>query len=128
MSNMGEIDYKISVMQAFKEGKAIERKEYGFTEWKEDFEPSWDWIDFDYRVKICPDYRPYNSKVEFLNAQKQHGIYILKKNGEYLIPTSVINGGVEFTQLGESVSYGWELLFENFCWQDGTPCGILKEK
>lgn len=70
-------------------------------------------------------YRPYASIKEFLQAQKEHGpyLYMNKENPTYVIPTSVINGGVEFTRLGESVSCGWKLLFDNFTWQDGTSCG-----
>lgn len=121
------VEYKISVMQAFKEGKTIERKEWGTTKWEEDVEPSWNWDDFGYQVKESPDYRPYETKAEFLNAQKQHGIYLCnKKSKNYCFPTSVSNGGIEITVMGDSITYGWDLLFKNFVWQDETPCGMLK--
>lgn len=127
---MEKIDYQLKVMKAYKEGKTIEYRNLypNDTEWDECISPVWDWGLFDYRVKEEPNYRPYENKEEFMLFQKQHGIYLYKlSTKEYFIPTSVINGGVEFTQLGESVSYGWEMLIENFIWQDGTPCGVLKE-
>lgn len=39
---------------------------------------------------------------------------------------SVSNGGIEITVMGDSITYGWDLLFKNFVWQDETPCGMLK--
>lgn len=124
---MEKIDYQLKVMKAHKEGKKIECIDTRDPEdnWKETVDPIWNWGDFDYRVKEEPNYRPYENKEEFMLFQKQHGIYLYKlSTKEYFIPTSVINGGVEFTQLGESVSYGWEMLIEEFIWQDGTPCGV----
>lgn len=125
------VEYKISVMQAFKEGKEIETKYKGESinklEWFTNSCPVWNWRWYNYRVKESPDYRPYETKAEFLNAQKQHGIYLCnKKSKNYCFPTSVSNGGIEITVMGDSITYGWDLLFKNFVWQDETPCGTLK--
>ena len=52
---MNDIDHMIAVMQAAKEGKAIQRRPHHYPDtdvcWKDAPEPSWDWSTFDYRVK-----------------------------------------------------------------------------
>lgn len=50
------LDYKISVMQAYRAGEKIEhrntkRAHGGETEWFETSNPQWDWWNCDYRVK-----------------------------------------------------------------------------
>lgn len=123
-----DIDYKISVMQAYRDGAEIEciDKHVSDDIWEICDNPGWNWTKCDYRVKPSPKYRPYNNTTEFLIMQKEHGPYLCinKEKHTFIIPTSVVIGGVEFTQLGESITYGWELLFKNFTWQDGTPCGV----
>ena len=122
------IDYQIKVMRAYRDGAVIEYIDKHVSDdiWEICDNPQWNWRDFNYRIKKQPKYRPYKNTLEFLQAQKEHGPYLCMNNEKYtyIIPTSVVIGGVEFTQLGESITYGWELLFEDFTWQDGTPCGI----
>ena len=52
---MTNIDHMIAVMQAAKEGKAIQRRYRTHPDtdvyWKDTPKPSWDWDTFDYRVK-----------------------------------------------------------------------------
>ena len=121
------LDYQINVMQAYKEGAEIEyMKECLFEEsWVTTSEPAWNWSACDYRIKPKPKYRPYKNAQEFLKDLEEHKMYIFNNGtGEYLIPTSITNKGIEFTQSGKNVSYSWGLLFIGFKWQDKTPCGI----
>ena len=52
---MTYIDYAIAVMQAAKEGKAIQSRRSAYCDidanWKDTPEPIWNWDTFDYRVK-----------------------------------------------------------------------------
>lgn len=47
-------------------------------------------------------FRPYNNALEFINDAKKHGPYVK------CINNSIVG-------------------LKNFQWQDGTPCGIIKE-
>ena len=52
---MNDIDHMIAVMQAAKEGKAIQSRHHPHRDidvcWRDAPKPSWDWATFDYRVK-----------------------------------------------------------------------------
>ena len=52
---MTDIDHMIAVMQAAKEGKAIQRRHHHLHDidvhWIDAPKPSWNWTAFDYRVK-----------------------------------------------------------------------------
>lgn len=52
---MNDIDHMIAVMQAAKEGKAIQHRNRHHRDidmcWRDAPKPSWDWPTFDYRVK-----------------------------------------------------------------------------
>ena len=52
---MTDIDHMIAVMQAAKEGKAIQRRRRNHSaideNWRDAPEQRWDWFTFDYRVK-----------------------------------------------------------------------------
>ena len=52
---MTDIDHMIAVMQAAKEGKAIQRRSRAHRDidacWGDAPQPSWNWTYFDYRVK-----------------------------------------------------------------------------
>ena len=63
--DQNNIEYKISVMQAFKEGKQIQFKQLDDPEgsWFDHTNPGWNWNSFDYRVK--PDEKTeYQKEVE----------------------------------------------------------------
>lgn len=124
----------IKVMRAYENGKKIEYCD------KKD--PShwcvseghliWDWVQFDYRVKEAPKYRPYENEDEFFQAQKEHGMYLKYHNGAvYKLPLFVRKDSIEWVLEdgygnfeGSTVSY--TLLLKDYTWRDGTPCGIKK--
>ena len=125
------IDYMLSVMQAYKEGKTIENKaKYTSHAWSVDHNPVWNWDYIDYRVKEEenePLYRPYENKNEFLVDSINNWFYLCDKdtNARFL-PTCVLANGVEMTCNGECISLTWKKLFENFTWDNVSPCGIKK--
>ena len=124
-----DIDYMLSVMQAYKKGKTIEHKvRYPRAVWYIDYSPVWNWDYMDYRVKEEenePLYRPYEDKNEFLVDSINNRFYLCDKdtNAQFL-PTCVLANGVEMTCNGECISLTWKKLFENFTWDNGSPCGI----
>lgn len=125
----------IEVMQAYERGEQIEYRVKAFMcddEWiLMDFEePEWDFVEYDFRVKPKPDYRPYENAQEFLQAQKEHGMNIrLKGCNYYRLPLYITDTliGVQCPQSDGSVvsiDASYEDLLRDCTWQDGTPCGI----
>lgn len=49
-----DIDYKIGVMQAYKEGKTVEYQLKGTQHWFTSASPKWNWGEYIYRVKEEP--------------------------------------------------------------------------
>ena len=126
-----DIDYMLSVMQAYKEGKTIENKaKYTTSVWYIDHSPVWNWDYIDYRVKEeekKPAYRPYENKNEFLVDSMNNGFYIRdKKTNARFLSTCVLAGGIEMMCHGECISFTWKKLFEKFTWDNGYPCGTKK--
>ncbi len=118
----------IEVMQAYKRGEQIEYRIKDFMrddEWyvQKEF-PEWDWKTFDYRVKKPSTYRPYKNIQEFLQAQKEHGIYLQEKETRCMIMPLGVN---YYRVTIPSRSYRYKQLLNTFVWQDGTPCGVKEE-
>lgn len=123
-----EAAYLSDILKAYSEGKQIEVKGYNVK-----------WIDIDiredpwltknpmnYRIKPKPEpkLRPYKNAEEFLKAQKEHGPMVKSKMGNYLSITEVSHKGAWFSDM--DISH-YENMVNNYCWQDGSPCGILEE-
>ena len=117
----------IEVMQAYDRGEQIEC--FNDEEWKYVKNPVWDWLHNNYRVKQ-KKYIPFDTAEEFLAAQRKHGgdglISIedgaLKKHD---ISVSIDGCVYDHTDDGD-VDYIGEfedLLFEDYKFADGTPCG-----
>lgn len=114
----------IEVMQAFDRGEQIEFKHIDSDDWMLAFAGSpmsWNWYDFDYRVKPKPKLIPYESEQEFYEAMKAHGQYLkmICFNGYFWCPTTIESddiwiGGVRVT---------YEELLKEYEFVDGTPCG-----
>lgn len=120
---------KIAIMQAYEDGKAIQYLYYGV--WTDIDVPCWNWAKCQYRVKPEPKLRPYKDAAEFLQAQKEHGMYLTKDGKSYYIPIQVYTccAGDICVQIFKS-DYIVETAVElcnNWKWQDGTPCGIMEE-
>ena len=118
----------IQIMQAYERGEQIE---FCYTDevikvWQDtNGKPLWNWGDTDYRVKPKPEFRPFKSVDEFLEAQKEHGIEV--KN---TLTNTVYN--VFINSKGEILmrdKYSFTFIdnvcemFGYFTFLDGTPCG-----
>lgn len=77
-----------------------------------------------------PKYVPYGSAEEFLEAQKEHGPYLYRSETKlaYYMPTMIDNNGIYIHTVYYYNYCSYNDLVNKFCWQDGTPCGKLKEE
>ena len=123
----------IEVMQAYDRGEQIERRDRCGNNWFLSPVPSWDWVQYDYRVKPKPTYRPYKNATEFLAAQKEHGMNIRRKGcNYYILPLYITDNiiSIQYSRSDGSVVSVDKLyidLLREYTWQDGTPCGVKEQ-
>ena len=119
----------IEVMQAYDRGEQIEC--FNDKQWKDVNNPIWDWLHNDYRVKPKKGYVPFHTPEEFLAAQRKHGgdgLITITEDGvlkKHDISVSLDGSVYDHTDDGD-VDYIGEfedLLFEDYKFSDGTPCG-----
>ena len=132
---MKTIQEMVDIMQAYQEGKQIQIYDKMHKQWVDD-EPNWNWGLHEYRIKPKPEFVPFESTEEFLEALREHGgglINIL--DGEVLNANDIyisINGKVykgKDTQIGYNLYPIGDLkdLFKNYKLIDCTPCGKTVE-
>ena len=118
----------IEVMQAYDRGEQIEC--FDTRKWKDVNNPIWDWLHNDYRVKQ-KKYVPFDTEEEFLAAQRAHGgdaLITITEDGvlkKHDISVSLDGSVYDHIDDGD-VDYIGEfedLLFEDYKFADGTPCG-----
>ena len=125
----------IKVMQAYERGEQIEYREKicnYIDDWIPliDDNPIWDWYTFVYRVKSQSTYRPYENADEFLQAQKEHGMYLkYYESKAYKLPLCVYDDSIEVKsedncEYTKGFMIQYATLFKYYLWQDNTPCGI----
>ena len=125
---MKTIKEMIEVMKAYDRGEQIEC--FNDEEWKYVKNPVWDWLNNDYRVKPKTKYVPFDTPEEFFKAQREHGgdLFIRIENGtlkKHELSVSIDGSVYDHTDDGD-VDYIGEfedLLFEDYKFADGTPCG-----
>lgn len=119
------IEEKIEIMKAFAEGELVESKPKKDTEWKIAIDPSFNWEEFDYRIRTeNSDYRPFKSAEECLQEMQKHNPV------GWLFDT--INHGFEFFDSIDDdgiykinvIDYTFDRVFKVFTFVDGTPFGI----
>lgn len=108
----------IAVMQAFADGKEIEFSPNFYTDkiWKDTSNPTWEWHQFDYRVKHAPEYVPFTFEDWEIMVDE-----IVKHKTKPIIEklTSFCDESVNAIFYNE--------LLEEFTFLDGSPCGKLKQ-
>ena len=120
-----EVKELLPILQAFAEGKQIQDKIEGLTDWVDT-----DVINFKYegqkikhRIKPEPKYRPFKTKEECWNEMHKHpdfGWLTRIDTGAYTQIPVVF----PYCILFDSAIYNYEKAFENFTFIDGTPFGI----
>jgi len=116
--------YKNEII-AFINGETIQVKYIHEDEngWMETTDPDWKEGLFDYRIKPKePEYHPYNPEEidlsRVLGAKIRH-----KTTGNLHMIVDLTTAGI-FLHHNHYVS--WEILFKEYVYLDGTPCGTLE--
>lgn len=121
-----KVSEQIAIMKAYEDGKTIEGKRYGETEWKSIYyvkDYPFDFVLNEYRIKPVQKYRPYESVEEAFNDAKKHGFWVKCKNKESLCTIHDFGVGI----CGDLYINGYDALkfMNDFVWcDDGSPCGI----
>ena len=121
-----KVSEQIAIMKAYENGKTIEQKRYGGTEWNsivhvEDF--PFDFVANEYRIKPECKYRPYESVDEAFNDAKKHGFWMQNIDRMYLrfIDGFHINKNSDIF----ICDYCVDDILDMFVWaDDGSPCGV----
>lgn len=114
------------VMLAYAEGKKIEFYNVR-DEWIITLNPQFNWLDFDYRIKKEPTYRPFKDKEECWNEMQKHqpfGWVYEKLSTAYIN----INGIDSICVCCDDDAYEYNTAFEEFTFADGAPFGIKEEE
>lgn len=127
------LQYQISVMHAYREGKTIQVRKTEKEEWHDIGHidrPAWNWQNFDYRVKPelpKPKYRPFESAEEVMKAIKEHSV-ILKRLSTSKYKT-IREYDYEYIWIGlNEIGDSYKSVFENYTFADDTPFGKLIEE
>ena len=118
---MKTIEERIAVMQAFVDGKDIERfvENISGSFWIFDLTPSWNWYSFDYRVKEEPK-EPKYIPFTFEDAEFLIGKVVKSKDENWVEMISWCG------DIATSVS-NYKTLLSDYIFLDGSPCGKLKQ-
>ena len=120
----------IEVMQAYEEGKKIERR-HRCTDvpWENEPGPYWNWVIFEYRVKKEPKYRPYKDTAEMIaDWIERFGTYDTK----VVMPPIWLMCGETRSMVTDylpdfvyayATSLSMRDLYEDYTYLDGSPCG-----
>ena len=118
----------IEVMQAYDRGEQIERRDRCGNNWFLAPIPSWDWVQYEYRVKPKPKYVPFDTPEEFLEAQRVHGEVLEdKENGVKMTAYVNKNGIVVSPKFFSNIWMVSSLqnILRDYRFEDGTPCGKI---
>ena len=121
-----KVSEQIEIMKAYEDGKTIEQKRFGGTEWNsivhvEDF--PFDFVANEYRIATEPKYRPYESVEEAFNEAKKHGFWMRNVDRMYLrFIDSFHKNQNNDIYLGD---YSADDILDMFVWHDDdSPCGV----
>lgn len=123
---MKTIKEMVDIMQAYQEGEQIQIYNKMHKQWIDlEDEPNWNWSLQDYRVKPKPDFRPFKSVDEFLEAQKEHGIEVkgILTNTVYSVFINFKGEILMMDKYSFSFKDNVRKMFGYFTFLDGTPCG-----
>ena len=128
---MKAIQEMVDIMQAYQEGKQIQIYDKIHKQWWVDCEPNWNWGLHEYRIKPEPEFAPFESAEEFLEAQRKHGAKIKRIKDDVLLDIYV-NYYTDRVLLVDSIgtieNTLLSILYRNYKFLDGTPCGKEVEK
>ena len=118
----------IEVMQAYDRGEQVQLLNINGN-WEDKDNPTWNWAKCDYRVKKKV-YVPFDTANEFLEAQRKHGgdgLISIEDVGLKKHDISVSLDGSVYDHIDDGdvdyIGKFEDLLFEDYKFADGTPCG-----
>lgn len=127
----------LPIIQAFAEGKAIQDKIEGLTDWYDTDE-----INLEYngekiihRIKPEPKYRPFESVEECWNEMQKHEPFgwVKSKDKGYFHLIGLVQFANELEDVmitfatSEQLARSSHYIYENYIFADGTPFGIKEE-
>ena len=111
----------LPIIQAFAEGKIIQDKIEGFTDWcdTDDIDLEYEGQKIKYRIKPEQKYRPFETKEELWNEMLKHQPFgwVINENEDYLC----------FLYINQYEDKGFSSMFATYKFTDGTPFGIKEE-
>ena len=120
-----KVSEQIAIMKAYENGKTIEQKRYGETEWKSIYyvkDYPFDFVLNEYRIATEPKYRPYESVEEAFNEAKKHGFWMKHK------PSGRICFSTRFLEERNTIyinSQASVIGLDDYVWLDDcSPCGV----
>lgn len=116
--NRSEAKDLLPIIQAFAEGKQIEKRDVGSfnCEWKETKLPAFNPAVSDYRIKPEPKYRPFKNAEECWQEMLKHQPFGWVKTDEGYEQVWHVNKGDDFNATLKTCTFA-----------DGTPFGIKEE-
>lgn len=110
---------RISIMEAFKNGATIEYRSYKdhLSTWEITQTPAWNWHEYSYRIKPEPEYVPFDCNDNLIGKEIKAKEGCLR--GIITVQDSVL------VVMGD-IYIPYKKLFEDYVFNDGTPCGKLK--
>ena len=121
-----EIKELLPIMQAWAEGKAIQFRKKGTSEWVDLYEDDLRVSSaYHYRIKPEPKYRPFKSQEECWQEMHKHPDFGWVTDGYYKSTISVKSDSIVVTI--SSLEYDFGKAYIHFTFADGTPFGIKEE-
>lgn len=123
-----KVSEQIAIMEAYEDGKIIERTIRDESEWKsleyvEDY--PFDFVLNEYRIATKLKYRPYKSVEEAFNEAKKHEFWTKEISTGFIINVGAFGKNFEDIYINE---YNQNNFLDKFVWaDDNSPCGIKIE-
>ena len=125
----------LPIIKAFAEGKPIQDKIEGVTNWvdTDEINLEYEGQKIKHRIKPQQKYRPFETKEECWNEMHKHPDFGWVKGnvtGEYKQVIRVFSNGTELifnVSCNNSMDYSPVMMFSSYTFTDGTPFGIMEE-
>ena len=123
-----KVSEQIAIMEAYEDGKTIERTIRDESEWKsleyvEDY--PFDFVLNEYRIATKLKYRPYQSVEEAFNEAKKHEFWTKEISTGFIINVGAFGKNFEDIYINE---YNQNNFLDKFVWaDDNSPCCIKIE-
>lgn len=119
----------LPIIQAFAEGKMIQDKIDGFTDWVDTDEIN---LEFEghkilHRIKLESEYRPFKTKEECWNEMLKHQPFGWIKVDDVYVSIVCIHADNRIELNPQRMFISFERTFNEYLFADGTPFGIKEE-